>query len=51
MKRNKPEEVKNKVEKKEKNKEEEEEEDEFSTGINTYTGDKYNDAKNRRRQR
>ena len=51
LKRNKPEEVKNKVEKKEKNKEEEEEEDEFSTGINTYTGDKYNDAKNRRRQR
>ena len=51
LKRNKPEEVKNKVEKKEKNKDEEEEEDEFSTGINTYTGDKYNDAKNRRRQR
>ena len=51
IKRNKPEEVKNKVEKKEKNKEEEEEEDEFSTGVNTYTGDKYNDTKNRRRQR
>ena len=51
IKRNKPEEVKNKVEKKEKNKDEEEEEDEFSTGVNTYTGDKYNDTKNRRRQR
>ena len=51
IKRNKPEEVKNKVEKKEKNKDEEEGEDEFSTGVNTYTGDKYNDTKNRRRQR
>lgn len=51
IKRNKPEEVKNKVEKKERNKDEEEEEDEFSTGVNTYTGDKYNDTKNRRRQR
>ena len=53
IRRNKPEQAKNKVEKKQ-NKtgnEDEEEEDEFSTGItNTYTGDKYNDTRNRRRQ-
>lgn len=50
IKRNKPEQAKNKVEKKQKqNGDEEEEDDEFSTGItNTYTGDKYNDSKNRR---
>jgi len=55
IKRNKPEEAKNKVEKKQKNRsrdnEDEEEEDEFGTGFNnTYTGDKYNDAKNNRRR-
>ena len=50
IKRNKPEQAKNKVEKKQKqNSDEEEEDDEFSTGItNSYTGDKYNDSKNRR---
>ena len=51
IKRNKPEQAKNKIEKKEnKSSEDEEEEDEFSTGFNnTYTGNKYNDAKNNRR--
>ena len=52
IRRNKPEQAKNKVEKKNSkaNGDDEEEEDEFSTGItNTYTGDKYNDAKNKRR--
>ncbi len=51
IRRNKPEKAKNKVEKKQKQSDgDEEEEDEFSTGItNTYTGNKYNDAKNRRR--
>jgi len=50
IKRNKPEQAKNKVEKKQnKSTDEEEEEDEFSTGIsNSYTGNKYNDVKNRR---
>ena len=49
---NKPEQAKNKVEKKRDRgqNDEDEEEDEFSTGItNTYTGNKYNDAKNSRR--
>ncbi len=53
IRRNKPEQAKNKIEKKQdKNSDEEEEEDEFSTGItnNTYTGDKYNDTKNNRRR-
>ena len=52
IKHNKPEEAKNKVEKKQnKTDSEDEEEDEFSTGItNTYTGNKYDDARNRRRQ-
>ncbi len=52
IKRNKPEQAKNKVEKKQgKTGNEDEEEDEFSTGItNTYTGNKYDDARNRRRQ-
>ena len=52
IKHNKPEEAKNKVEKKQnKTGNEDEEEDEFSTGItNTYTGNKYDDARNRRRQ-
>ena len=48
----KPEKSKNKIEKKNSRNgtDEEEEEDEFSTGItNTYTGNKYNDAKNNRR--
>ncbi len=53
IKRNKPEQSKNKVEKKQdknSNGEDEEEENEFGTGItNTYTGNKYNDAKNNRR--
>ena len=51
LKRNKPERAKNKVEKKQKNSDDEEEEDdEFSTGItNSYTGNKYNDAKINRR--
>ena len=50
IKRNKPEQAKNKVEKKtDKTSEEEEEETEFGTGItNTYTGDKYNDNKRNR---
>ena len=43
---NKPEQSKNKIEKKQQ-KQDDEEEDEFSTGIinNTYTGNKYNDTK------
>ena len=52
IRRNKPEQSKNKVEKKNSRNttDEDEEEDEFSTGItNTYTGNKYNDAKNNRR--
>lgn len=51
LKRNKPEKSKNKVEKKQKKSDDEEEEDdEFSTGItNSYTGNKYNDAKINRR--
>ena len=53
IRRNKPEQSKNKVEKKQdknSNGEDEEEENEFGTGItNTYTGNKYNDAKNNRR--
>ena len=49
IKHNKPEKAKNKIEKKEKTSGDDEEEDEFSTGItNTYTGDKYNDAKRKR---
>ena len=50
--RNKPEQAKNKVEKKQsRDQDDEEEEDEFGTGFNnTYTGNKYNDAKNNRRQ-
>ena len=55
IRRNKPEQAKNKVEKKQQNngrEDEEEEDDEFSTGINnSYTGDKYNDAKNKRPRR
>ena len=58
IRRNKPEQSKNKLDKKQDKKgtDEDEEEDEFSTGINnnTYTGNKYNDAKrnsgNNRRQ-
>ena len=52
IRRNKPEQSKNKVEKKNSRNttDEDEEEDEFGTGItNTYTGNKYNDAKNNRR--
>ena len=52
IRRNKPEQAKNKVEKKEDKKQgdEDEEDDEFGTGFNnTYTGNKYNDAKNNRR--
>ena len=52
IKRNKPEKSKNKVEKKNQNsnsEDEEDEENEFGTGItDTYTGNKYNDAKSRR---
>ena len=50
IKRNKPEQAKNKVEKKtDKTSEDEDEENEFGTGINnTYTGDKYNDSKRNR---
>ena len=54
IRRNKPEQAKNKVEKKQQNngRDDEEEEDEFSTGINnSYTGNKYNDAKNNKRPR
>ena len=53
IKRNKPEQAKNKVEKKQDKTggEDEEQEDEFGTGItNPYSGNKYNDAKNNRRQ-
>lgn len=54
IKHNKPEQAKNKVEKKQDQRpgeEGEEEEDEFGTGFNnTYTGDKYNDAKSKRRR-
>lgn len=53
LKRNKPEKAKNKVEKKQsksRDDEDEEEENEFGTGVtNAYTGNKYNDAKNNRR--
>ena len=52
IRRNKPEQAKNKVEKKNSRNgtDEDEEDDEFGTGItNTYTGNKYNDAKNNRR--
>ena len=50
IKRNKPEQAKNKVEKKTgKTSEDEDEDKEFGTGItNTYTGDKYNDTKKKR---
>ena len=54
IKHNKPEKLKNKIEKKtdKPNGEEEEEENEFGTGItNTYTGDKYNDNKRNNRNR
>ena len=52
IKRNKPEQAKNKVEKRQNKTRDDEdgEQDEFGTGINpNYTGDKYNDAKNNRR--
>jgi len=51
IRRNKPEQSKNKFDKKDdKSNSDEEEEDEFSTGItNTYTGNKYNDSKANRR--
>lgn len=51
IRRNKPEQAKNKVEKKQDNsRDDEEQEYEFGTGItNTYTGNKYNDAKTNRR--
>ncbi|MBQ9556274.1 MAG: Ig-like domain-containing protein [Muribaculaceae bacterium] len=52
---NKPEQAKNKVEKKQDKSsgDEDEEEDEFGTGISnaSYTGNKYNDAKNNRNNR
>ena len=50
IKRNKPEQAKNKVEKKtNKTSEDEDEDNEFGTGItNTYTGNKYNDVKRNR---
>ena len=54
IKHNKPEQAKNKVEKKQNgtSTDEEEEESEFGTGFNnTYTGNKYNDAKNSRNNR
>ena len=54
IRRNKPEQAKNKVEKKQNNSQngEDEEEDEFSTGFNnTYTGNKYNDSKTRNSKR
>jgi uncharacterized protein (DUF2141 family) len=53
IRRNKPEQAKNKIEKKQDNsRDDEEDEDEFGTGItNTYTGNKYNDAKASRRNR
>ena len=51
IKRNLPEKAKNKIEKKQDKPQDEEEEDEFGTGFNnTYTGDKYNDAKKNRRR-
>ena len=50
IKRTKPEQAKNKVEKKQGETNDEEDEDEFGTGFNnTYTGNKYNDAKTNRR--
>ena len=54
IKHNKPEQAKNKVEKKQKTgNDDEEEEDEFGTGISpdTYTGNKYNDNKKKLRNR
>ena len=54
IKHNKPEQAKNKVEKKQKTgTDDEEEEDEFGTGISpdTYTGNKYNDNKKKLRNR
>ena len=54
IRRNKPEQAKNKIEKKQdKNRDDDEEdEDDFGTGLNpSYTGNKYNDAKNRRLNR
>ena len=54
IRRNKPEQAKNKVEKKKDKSQddEDEEDDEFDTGFNnTYTGDKYNDAKKKRNNR
>ena len=53
LKRNKPEQAKNKIEKKKQNTDDQDEDDsEFSTGItNSYTGNKYNDAKNNNRRR
>ena len=53
IKRNRPEQSKNKVEKKQQKsgEDEEEEDDEFSTGFNNaYTGNKYNDAKSNNRR-
>ena len=53
IKRNKPEQAKNKVEKRQDTSrdDEDEDQDEFGTGINPdYTGNKYNDAKNNRRR-
>ena len=54
IRRNKPEQSKNKLDKKQdknKNGEDEEDDDEFSTGItDSYTGDKYKDTKTNRRQ-
>ena len=54
IRRNKPEQAKNKIEKKQDKNQNgnDEEEDEFSTGLNpNYTGNKYNDTKNRRLNR
>lgn len=54
IRRNKPEQAKNKIEKKndKSQTDEDEEENEFGTGVtNTYTGNKYNDNKVRRRNR
>ena len=53
IKRNKPEKSKNKIEKKQDKStgDEDEEDDEFGTGLNnTYTGNKYNDAKRNNRR-
>ena len=53
IKRNRPEQSKNKVEKKQQKsgEDEEEDDDEFSTGFNNaYTGNKYNDAKSNNRR-